>query len=197
MDDLLPGTMRVMTFLDHQGFRVVDSTRGRGGDRIKRGPGGSLKSSECILFCNSFQFSLQLTFLQMTSAVFSVPWTPWLDGHVLAPLESIANLVDYNSLPDFRYNHSWSLKVVHPLLNKAPEVAREALWESVVAIWRLSEVDDTAHGDSNWADYLEAWLVSVNSWSRDVFMIEIDGVNDRTAIQSSVGMLVFHYFRQS
>ena len=133
----------------------------------------------------------------MSPALFSVPWTPSLDGDILSPLEAIADLVEYGSLPDFRFSYTWSRKAVQPLLNKAPEVARESLWESVVAIWRLSEVDKLLDDVSDWADHLEAWLVSVNSWSRDVFMIEIDGVNDRTAIQSSVGMLVFHYFRQS
>ena len=95
-----------------------------------------------------------------SSSFFSVPWTPAINGSVLAPLQSIAELVEYDVQPDVRTAGPWSRKAFDHLLNDAPQSARESLWESVVAIWRLKEVEETSCEDPHWVDHLQAWLVS-------------------------------------
>jgi hypothetical protein len=93
----------------------------------------------------------------MSNSSFSTPWTPSLRGNHLVPCTLLAALgrPDPSSADDSR----WTRKALLPELAKVPVEAREAVLESVIAIWRLKKTEEEGPDDPVWEDHLEAWLV--------------------------------------
>lgn len=87
-------------------------------------------------------------------------WVPRLNNRDLEPCALIEDLVSENNYPDpdSLQDEPWLVTALAPHLDKAPLI-REELLESVVAIWRLREVDEQGPNDPIWQDHLEAWLV--------------------------------------
>jgi hypothetical protein len=63
----------------------------------------------------------------------------------------------------------WTRKGITKNLEVVPAEAKEAVIESIIAIWRLYQVGEDGPDDSVWEDHLEAWLVRKNSFA--VFLI--------------------------
>ncbi|KAF9648774.1 hypothetical protein BDM02DRAFT_3128859 [Thelephora ganbajun] len=90
----------------------------------------------------------------------STPWVPSLNGKYLAPCSLIAELVENNATPlSFKWEHrAWSKRALKSDLNKYPE-AVSALWESILAIWRLQVFEDDGLNNPVWTDHMVAWLI--------------------------------------
>jgi hypothetical protein len=73
--------------------------------------------------------------------------------------------------PNSISNPAWAEKNLGPELDKTPE-AREALFDSILALWRLSVVGSKCSEDVNWQKLVSAWLVCVH---HPTIVAEIDG----------------------
>jgi hypothetical protein len=74
----------------------------------------------------------------------------------------VADLIAENVKPLWSYAQfrKWSEEMVEMELDQSPEGA-EALWECVVALWRLNMAGDEGEGeDEVWQQHVSAWLVS-------------------------------------
>jgi hypothetical protein len=93
---------------------------------------------------------------------FSKPWTVSLRGNHLVPCDLVKHLIEKNAQPPFwePAQEAWSRDFLASELAKRP-IATEALWESVLALWRLKVVEDVGTDDAIWVDHVEAWMVCV------------------------------------
>ena len=106
------------------------------------------------IFLSSIYFSTM-------STVLATPWVPSLRNNALAPCALIAHLVEDAVIPNSRdaEERAWTFAGNRKiLLEDAPE-AREALLETLTAIWRLSQEEERGVVDEEWQNHLEAWLV--------------------------------------
>lgn len=93
----------------------------------------------------------------------STPWTPLLDGNVCAVshLYQLAQDDSPNSISDT----PWAKKTLKAELAKTP-VAQEALWESIVALWRLNltmqKTSENTGWRTDWCNLVSAWLVCIH-----------------------------------
>jgi hypothetical protein len=97
----------------------------------------------------------------MSNPLFKTPWTPSLRENALPPCKLVAPLVKKDVRPDPAVSmHShWTGEEVMKDLQKVPSEAREAVAESILAIWRLYQVVEDGADDMVWEDHLEAYLV--------------------------------------
>ena len=91
---------------------------------------------------------------------FATSWQPTLKGNTLGPCHLIADLVEDDICPE-----TWSSSELPwtPSRMKAElllaGVAKAAIVESVLAIWRLQRHEERGANDPEWQNHLEAWLV--------------------------------------
>jgi hypothetical protein len=105
----------------------------------------------------------------MSSSLYKTPWVPSLRSNALQPCARIADLVKYRAVPDFRKSSDlkWTEVAVESALVGVPK-ARDAIIETVLAIWRLMQKEENGGEDADWQNHLEAWLVrDCCSWLRD------------------------------
>ena len=89
----------------------------------------------------------------------SVPWTPSLKGKH-CPTSILYRSV-YDAYPNSISHKPWAKKTLESELEKRPE-AREALWESILMLWRLSLTMRKAPSTTNWLNLVSAWLVCIH-----------------------------------
>ena len=77
----------------------------------------------------------------------STPWVPSLKGEECALCDSYQALAE--ARPNSITHTPWAEKTLRAELIKTPE-ARSALWESVLALWRLDVTGAVSNGDVNW-----------------------------------------------
>jgi len=85
----------------------------------------------------------------------SVPWVATLNGNSLSPFGAYNDLVTDNETPSAALMPNWSKKAHAADLEAVPEGAK-ALWDSVLALYRLSILPDRGR---TWEDHVCAWLV--------------------------------------
>ena len=92
-----------------------------------------------------------------------MPWDPELKGRLLDPCESIADMVEEKCYPDYDVDkeRDWTIDAISAELDGAPGISEELI-ESIVALWRLKEVEEADKCQPSWQDHLEAWLVRCN-----------------------------------
>ena len=88
---------------------------------------------------------------------YDTPWTVSLDGRALGPYPAYSEMINSKKRPNLAEHADWSTARVMPLLEEAPD-AVDAIWECVLALWRLSRLADDCV-DPEWPDYVSAWLV--------------------------------------
>lgn len=90
---------------------------------------------------------------------FSTPWNPSLKGR------TCAFCILYDKVKDARPNSvhhpAWAKKTLHAELDKRPE-ARDAMWEGIQALWRLSLTEESGVINLNWRNLVSAWLVCIH-----------------------------------
>ena len=92
----------------------------------------------------------------------SSPWTPTLNGIILPSLGRYQVVVDEDAKPYSRTAPGWDEKSIKTLIANIPQ-AGDALWETVLALWRLKLVEpseDEMEEDELWRNWVMAWLVS-------------------------------------
>ena len=92
----------------------------------------------------------------------SATWVPTAQGNVLSPLARFTEVVESACTPLPRVDKPWMKTSFSDIFSKFPQ-AREALWESVLSLWRLKIVapdKEESVDDALWEEYVSAWLVS-------------------------------------
>jgi len=94
--------------------------------------------------------------------VFEPGWQPMLSGERLPACDLIADIVsnDLHPNPHNPTHRQWSKVHLTPSINRYPVEVREALWECVLAIWRLQLKQEEGVCNSQWVCHMTAWLVS-------------------------------------
>lgn len=90
------------------------------------------------------------------------PWIPTFNGNILPPLNRLAPISDSNEVPTCKHYPRWIRTAVRNGAGSNPR-AEAPLWETVLALWRLGQVEpcEVDDGEDNlWAQYVRAWLVS-------------------------------------
>jgi hypothetical protein len=108
----------------------------------------------------------------------SANWVPQLNGNNLAPFEALQEIEANDLVPDFEKEPSWAKGTVLKSLANVPK-GRDAIWGSVLAVWRLrrleGRLEDASEGFAMlWEEYLTAWVVS---------SVDSDGVGCRSLIR--------------
>ena len=116
----------------------------------------------------------------------SIPWVPSSNGEVLRPFDRLTEVVESKCTPIPSADKPWLRKTHEEVLSKFPNAA-EALWETVLALWRLKITapdEDSDPDDVLWESHVSAWLVGVSGPSRDPFA---NLSTDSSAIAKSAG----------
>ena len=92
---------------------------------------------------------------------FATPWRPSLFGNLLAKCTLVQDLEEYDVVPNSRRETEakWSISSIKREFEGAKEEAKVALQESVIAIWRLREMQADGIRDQVWKDHMVAWMV--------------------------------------
>ena len=98
-----------------------------------------------------------------SSMIFSTGWIPafLLDSHPV--LEAYDRLVVQDLVPDPVSDALWTRDRIFRPTEDLPLVA-DALWESVLALWRLRKVRPEGDDVDLWRQYVVAWLVRWIFW---------------------------------
>ena len=94
----------------------------------------------------------------------SIPWVPSSNGEVLHPFDRLTEVIESKCTPIPSADKPWLRKAHEEVLSKFPNAA-EALWETVLALWRLKITapdEDSDPDDVLWESHVSAWLVSVS-----------------------------------
>lgn len=82
-----------------------------------------------------------------------------LDGKVLSPCALYNRMVKAGDLPNSMQDPTWIRRALDPFVANVPEGA-DALWECVLALWRLKLMEEAGSDDEVWRLHVSAWLVS-------------------------------------
>lgn len=96
---------------------------------------------------------------------FDIPWVPSFEGKILPPYRNYEVFVATKKRPDQKSDKQWTRATILSLTQSEPD-AEDAIYESVLALWRLSRLADE-NLESIWQEYARAWLVSqslAESW---------------------------------
>ena len=86
------------------------------------------------------------------------PWTPILAGQECARYEPYDSIVDEGAMLNVFQDPDWVLKRLELELEKTPN-GWDALWEGILALWRLKLCEKAGSNDPNWRNLMSAWLV--------------------------------------
>ena len=103
----------------------------------------------------------QLFFATLSRSLmsFATPWLPVFNNTQLALYPAYADLIEDAAVPVFKEDPEWSRRSFKALFDTAPQV-EEALWEVILAIWRLRLVQTEGIKEESWRKLVSAWLVS-------------------------------------
>ena len=88
----------------------------------------------------------------------SAPWIPSIDGKACAPCALYDGVVMEDTRPNAREHSDWAQENLESRLGKTPAF-REALWEGILALWRLRLQEEKGVHDVSWRNLVSAWLV--------------------------------------
>ena len=93
--------------------------------------------------------------------IFDTPWVPKLGDVNCVGYGPYEELVVESVVPRYSKEPAWSSMGLNSELAKTP-MAGPALWESVLALWRLKEVEEEGGDQGEWQSLVSAWLVRVS-----------------------------------
>jgi len=86
-------------------------------------------------------------------------WVPHLRGQVLN--SSFVNpFADCVPSGDDPLEEPWSRPSVMKQLDDKPDSTKDAVYDAVLAVWRLKKCEESGNNGGDWLDLTEAWLVS-------------------------------------
>ena len=91
---------------------------------------------------------------------FKSGWVPAIGGEELAPCKLIERIVQDCLLPSplVPKDRPWTRVVLNSYLNRHLE-SKEAVWEAIVALWRLKSVQEDGVFAASWRQHVLAWIV--------------------------------------
>jgi hypothetical protein len=101
-------------------------------------------------------------------SVYDTPWIPVYEKKAIPLFKPYSDLVDEDEKPSFRNEPSWSRRGLEEELGEVPE-ASDALWESVLALWRLKVVQEDGSDSVIYQKHVSAWLVGRLYWTSRCF----------------------------
>ena len=106
----------------------------------------------------------------------ATPWVPAIHGNSLPPLRRLGPVLENGDLPSVKRDIQWVRSTVRSSVGPNPN-AEPSLWETVLNLWRLGQVESCEEDDgedSLWSEYVRAWLVrnTLSSGGRSVLMVE-------------------------
>ena len=104
--------------------------------------------------------------------ILSTPWTPTLDRKECAPCAPYDTVVDEEATPNAIDDAAWTMEALELELEAAPD-GKDALWEGILALWRLRLCEEKAIDDRSWKNLVSAWLVRL---CRLIIAIGADGM---------------------
>jgi hypothetical protein len=90
---------------------------------------------------------------------FNTPWRTTFGGVALPSYPVYDYLVREDASPTPEKYPTWARTNLTGELGRVIE-AREALWETVLALWRLSRDEEEGPKGDIWPKYVSAWMVS-------------------------------------
>lgn len=96
----------------------------------------------------------------------TTPWKPALGDVELPPCRLVQFFEQYDIQPQANplKHRPWSQPALQSELMYFGEFA-DSVWECVVAMWRLKEVEKEGSSDDVWLKHVAAWMVSPPSLS--------------------------------
>ena len=98
------------------------------------------------------------TGFQVTSPPVSVPWVVHSSEGVLRSCPAYQQVVDEGLEPEIIGSPGWDRRSVFTTLVARPS-AREPIWETVLAIWRLRKCQEASATCPWWNLHVSAWMV--------------------------------------
>jgi hypothetical protein len=88
------------------------------------------------------------------------PWVPSWNGDPLSTFKELQDVLEDKLVPIPTRDGAWAKQTLKPALLKIPANGREAVWESVLALWRLDYATPRDDGSKSlWQQFTSAWLV--------------------------------------
>ena len=88
----------------------------------------------------------------------STAWTPQLDGIDLLACELFDEIVRQRLVPKADSNPAWAKKNLFPTFSMVTDA--DAIWEMVLAMWRLKQREEEGGEEKIWQDHVVTWMVS-------------------------------------
>jgi hypothetical protein len=114
----------------------------------------------------------QQFFVSSMSSILTTPWTPVLDERKCTPFAAYYDIAEEGAMPNVVDNPGWSLESLESELAKTPD-GKDALWEGILALWRLNLVAEGGTHNKSWRKLVSAWLVRT-CWS--IVAMGADGI---------------------
>jgi hypothetical protein len=92
------------------------------------------------------------------SIVLSTPWTPTLDRRKCTPYALYAIAVDEDAMPNAIDDPTWTMEALESELEATPD-GKDALWEGILALWRLKLCEEEGINHESWQNLVSAWMV--------------------------------------
>jgi hypothetical protein len=90
--------------------------------------------------------------------ILSTPWTPTLRGNACASFPLYEDFIEEDPIPNCIEHTTWAESTLDPELKKTPS-GRAALWEGILALWRLKTYEENGTNEESWRNLVSAWLV--------------------------------------
>jgi hypothetical protein len=123
--------------------------------------------------------------------ILSTPWTPTLHGNVCVPYPLYEDFIEEDPCPNLAQHATWAESTLDPELKKTPS-GRAALWEGILALWRLTLLKDIGVFDAIWRCLMSAWLVR-SCWL--ILMIRLTVQYHSTVTEIFVGTSTSRHIR--
>lgn len=94
----------------------------------------------------------------MHSNILSTPWTPTLNGRKCASYGAYDQFVEEGASPNPIDDKPWAVENLNWQLEQRPD-GKDALWEGILALWRLKLFEAEGANEETWRGLVSAWLV--------------------------------------
>ena len=94
----------------------------------------------------------------MHSNILSIPWTPTANGELCDPYFAYDVIAEEGAQPNPFEDEQWDRNTLDSQLVMMPD-GGDALWEGILALWRLRLVQEDGAFDRSWRTLVSAWLV--------------------------------------
>ena len=91
-------------------------------------------------------------------SLYSTPWVPSVNGNACSPCVLYDPVVASGVVPNPWSDPDWARENLKMEFEGKPD-APAAVWEGILALWRLRLREKDGGGDETWRSVVSAWLV--------------------------------------